>query len=374
MPALPALLERLALWGREVAVLGPTFRHRQPREAAALAACQSESPHRRAGRETVEGRALGEEAPDLETGADGGGRQVPLELPFAPVTHELGQGNAHRAHALAAAAEGGGVGQVAGLVDADERWRQHRAHGAGIDPAVSMPADRVIDRAMIHAGAAADAAQHLLEGRAEHGGAAVVEDDDVIVLRPVRIRAAAGAGGEGGVDRQFLTCRRAGEHAQQLAHILQRRHELLDGREHDMGFWQDLREIAVTLVRDDDRRAGLGHEEVGAGDAHIRREEALAQHGAGLGEQLHGLGEIALGIEMGVNAPEILLHLGGVEVDGGRDDVARQLVAQLDDVFAEIGLDGRDAVRLEMMVDPDLLRDHGLALRDCLCACIPADA
>ena len=112
---------------------------------------------------------------------------------------------------------------------------------------------------------------------------------------------------------------------------------------------QDLGEIAVALVGDDDRGAGLGDEEVRAGDAHIRREEALAQHGARLGQQLHRLGEIALGVEMGVNAPEILLHLRGVEVDGRRDDVARQLAAQLDDVFAEVGLDRRDAVRFEVM-------------------------
>ena len=112
---------------------------------------------------------------------------------------------------------------------------------------------------------------------------------------------------------------------------------------------QDLREVAVALVGDDDRGAGLGDEEVGAGDADIGREEALAQHGARFGQQLHRLGEIALGVEMGVDAAEILLDLRGVEVDGRRDDVARQLAAQLDDVFAEIGLDRPDAVRFEVM-------------------------
>ncbi len=75
---------------------------------------------------------------------------------------------------------------------------------------------------------------------------------------------------------------------------------------------------------------------------------------------------------MGMDAPEILLDLRGVEMHGGRDDVARQLVAKLDDVFAEIGLDRRDAVRLKVLVDPDLLRDHRFALghRPCAgCAC-----
>jgi hypothetical protein len=63
-----------------------------------------------------------------------------------------------------------------------------------------------------------------------------------------------------------------------------------------------------------------------------------------------------------MNAAEILLHLLLVEVDGRRDDVARMLAAKLDDVFAEIGLDRLDAVLLEELVQPDLLRDHRLAL------------
>ena len=58
---------------------------------------------------------------------------------------------------------------------------------------------------------------------------------------------------------------------------------------------QDLRQVAVALVGDDDRGAGLGDEEIRAGDADIGGEEALAQHGARLGQQLHRLGEVALG-------------------------------------------------------------------------------
>ena len=48
---------------------------------------------------------------------------MPLEFLLAPVAHELGQGNAHRAHLLAAAAEGGGVGQVGRALDAGQRER-----------------------------------------------------------------------------------------------------------------------------------------------------------------------------------------------------------------------------------------------------------
>ena len=65
---------------------------------------------------------------------------------------------------------------------------------------------------------------------------------------------------------------------------------------------------------------------------------------------------------MRVHAAEIGLDLLLVEMHGGSDDVARMLVAQLDDVFAEVGLDRADAVALEEIVEPDLLGDHRLAL------------
>src|SRR5215469_872585 len=51
-------------------------------------------------------------------------------------------------------------------------------------------------------------------------------------------------------------------------------------------------------------------------------------------------------------------------MDGGRDDVARRLVPDLDEVFAEIGFNRRDAVGFEIVVDPHLLADHRLALGD----------
>ena len=76
---------------------------------------------------------------------------------------------------------------------------------------------------------------------------------------------------------------------------------------------------------------------------------------------------------MRVHAAEIRFHLCLVEVNRGRDDVRGRLVADLNDVFAEIGLDRHDAVRLEEIVEPDLLGDHGLALGDRLGARLPAD-
>ena len=68
-------------------------------------------------------------------------------------------------------------------------------------------------------------------------------------------------------------------------------------------------------------------------------------------EQRFRFRQVAVDGEMGVDAAEIVLHLLLVEMHGGRDDVARMLAAQLDDVFAEIRLDRLDAVGLEEVVE-----------------------
>ena len=65
-----------------------------------------------------------------------------------------------------------------------------------------------------------------------------------------------------------------------------------------------------------------------------------------------------------MDAAEIRLDLVAGHVDGRGDDVARMLAAQLDDVFAEIGLDRHDAVLFQEGVEADLLGDHRLALGD----------
>ena len=136
---------------------------------------------------------------------------------------------------------------------------------------------------------------------------------------------------------------------------------------------QDLGEVAVALVGDDHRGAGLGDEEIGAGDADIGGEETLAQDAARLGEQRRRLGELAVGAQLGMHPAEVVLDLLLGQVHRRRDDVARRLVAKLDDVFAEVGLHRLDAVVLEMLVEGDLLGDHRLALGDRAGAGLAAD-
>ena len=129
---------------------------------------------------------------------------------------------------------------------------------------------------------------------------------------------------------------------------------------------QGLRQVAIALVGDDDDAAGLGDQEIGAGDADIGGEEFLAQLGARLGQRVsRGSSRTRVGWQMrvrrGGSRPRPVL---AVQMEGGRDDVARRLVAELDDVFAEIGLDRRDAVGFEASLSPISSRDHRLALGD----------
>ena len=169
------------------------------------------------------------------------------------MAHHLRQRDPHRADAFAPPAESRRIGQMAGFFDADQRRRQHRAHRPGIDPAIGMAADRAIDRAMIEAGGAADAAQHVLElacpaARCGHCRAARRGIPPAHRVSPAR----RGPVETRGVGRELLAGRRARQKPQERRRVLERRHDFLDARQHDMRLGQSLRQIAIALVGDDD--------------------------------------------------------------------------------------------------------------------------
>ena len=136
---------------------------------------------------------------------------------------------------------------------------------------------------------------------------------------------------------------------------------------------QYLRQVAIALIRHDHRRAGLGDQEIRPGDAYIRVEIFLPQYAARLVEQRHRVFQIAVRIKMRVHAAEIALDLFLRQMHGGRDDMARMLAAQLDDIFAQIRLDRHNAVFLEMLIERDFLGDHAFALGHGLGAHIAAE-
>ena len=77
--------------------------------------------------------------------------------------------------------------QIERILEADVGRRQHRPHRSRINPAIGVPAHALVDRAVIHARTAADAAQHLLHVGADQLGAAPIEQDDVKVRRAIRL-------------------------------------------------------------------------------------------------------------------------------------------------------------------------------------------
>ena len=192
-------------------------------------------------------------------------------------------------------------------------------------------------------------------------------------LRPVEIARPARARGKGRVDRLLLPRCRTREETQQRHRILQARHHLFNGSKHDVDARQSLGEIAIALVGDDGGRPLIGDEEIGAGDADIGLQESGAEFRARLGHQACRIVQVALGVKLGMRLAEGFLDLSLRHMKCRADEMRRRLAAQLDDIFAEIGLDGLDAVRFEKGVDTDLLADHRFALGDGLCVHLTAD-
>src|SRR6187397_1651616 len=113
---------------------------------------------------------------------------------------------------------------------------------------------------------------------------------------------------------------------------------------------QGLREIAVPFIRDDHAATSFSNQKIGAGNAHVGDKELLPQLGPRFGEDIAALMEDAIRGQVGMRPPELLLPVLEVQVKGRRYDMARRLVPQLDDVFAEIGLDRLDTVSLQVLV------------------------
>ncbi len=273
-----------------------------------------------------------------------------------------------RAHLVAGAAQRRGVRQRVGLrvlTDAVHQRVQDRADRAGVDRAVGVPADPLVDRAHVQAGRAADAPQRLAADLVGEGaGASVVEEHDVHLLRPVT---GSHAGPRRGVGVHPLAGRGPRQQPQEHVEVGERRHDLLDADDRD----QDLRERqahpAVALGLDHDQRAGLGDGEVGTGDGHLRPQELLPQVQArGRRELGRVVGQVVRRGPSGSRHPleEDLPDLGPVAVDGRHQDVRGQVVAELDDQLGEVGLPRGDALEGQRLVQADLLGDHRLDLHD----------
>jgi hypothetical protein len=122
---------------------------------------------------------------------------------------------------------------------------------------------------------------------------------------------------------------------------------------------QGLREVAVTLVGDDD-----------AAPVSATRKLAPVMPTSAARKRLRSLARASASTpaarERALRSRSVERrgrpgHLLLVQMDGRCDQVARRFIPQLDDVLAEIGLHRRDGVGLEEMIEIDLFADHGLA-------------
>ena len=249
-----------------------------------------------------------------------------------------------------------------GFVNTDERRRQNRTHWPRIDPAIRMAADRVVNRAVVEAGTAANTPQHVLKLGANHFTPLVVEQHHVILARPVRVVWAARTRRECRINGCFLPRGGTSQNALNRGSVFKSRNDLLQTCEHNMRLRYCLREIAVAFVSHDDRGACLRDQKVRARDADVGIEELLSQLLSRFVEQFARFFQRAIRVSFHMFLDKSFRDFMFQDMNGRRDDVARRFFSQLDDVFAEIRFDRFDAVLLEEIVQPDFFRDHRLAL------------
>ena len=150
-----------------------------------------------------------------------------------------------------------------------------------------------------------------------------------------------------------------------LSAVLDRRHHLLDAGQRDVHARQGLREVAVALVGDDDAAAGLGDQEVGAGDADIGRQElsraAWCAPRSGCrgvrGTRGRAAGRCADLRKLASQSSRLRWNAGAMMWLGS--SWRSWMMYSPRSVST-----GRDAVAFQVVVDAQLLADHRLALGD----------
>ena len=267
------------------------------------------------------------------------------------------------AHVLAGFAAYAVLNQGAGLVCAVIQIGEREAHGADVHVAHLVAADETVHGADVGAGAAAHAAQDVLEGGILSDlETAVVEEDDVHFLAAVGTGGAfVGAGNPGDVGGDGLRGGVSGQHLQHLEGVGNGGNELFKTGEHHMHAGHGGHEAQVAFVGHGADEAGFGHGEVGAGNAHVGLHVFAAQFLAGHLHELLNVFPVLLNVG---HVGEQVGHLIARKVNGGHDHVGRPFMAQLNDPFAEVGFHHAAAFLFEGVVEVDFFRRHGLGLDD----------
>ena len=248
------------------------------------------------------------------------------------------------------------LARIAGVVL--QKRRDDRTHGAGINRAVGVAANALVDRADVEAGPAADAAQDGAQlGIGQDVRAAVVQDDQMHFLGAIAFALAPRAGEKGQVHGQGLAGGGRRQDVQDHSGVGQGLHHFFQGHERNVDRRARAGQPDVAFVFQHRHRAGLGDGDVAAGDAGVGGQKLLSQAVPGDAGHLRDVGAGAAELA-GEKVGDLLLG----HVQGRSQDMRGALAGQLDDVLAKVGLHGLNAGGLENLVEPHLLAHHGLAL------------
>ena len=156
-----------------------------------------------------------------------------------------------------------------------------------------MPADAGVNRAVVQAGTAADALQHLAVVAGQYLGAPVVQQHDMRLQRAVGIGLAPRPRVKTGVAGLGLAGGRAHQQAQHGGGVAGPGQHPVECGADDQHVGQVGAQVTVALVGYQHAVAVLGDQGIGADDADFRFQEMLTQHPPGLGHHVGGLGQIA---------------------------------------------------------------------------------
>ena len=140
-------------------------------------------------------------------------------------------------------------------------------------------------------------------------------------------------------------------------------YHFFDGGKHDVEARQRLCQIAVSFVGDDDRAPCFGDQKVGSRQACVGFKETSPKDGAGLGNKVGGsVSRKRFGLVAVMMLAKQFDHLRHGLVNCWGNDVTRDFLGELDDVFAEVRLDDLYALLLQIRIEADFLSHHSLAL------------
>ena len=161
-----------------------------------------------------------------------------------------------------------------------------------------------------------------------------VQQDDVELLRTIRLTGLPGAVVHGVVAGQRLARAGGAEQRQEQRQVFHFGQNLFDSHEGDVHLRQSAGQPGVALVFRDGDHPGFRHGEIRSADADVSRNIFVAQH------PLRGHGQFRRIV--GRRTAEFLLEeradLAPCQVHRGENEMVRRLFAQLHDVLTQVRL------------------------------------